>query len=80
MCMVLLHQYEGTNSENKHIVLANQSISFHPQQGMFYKNKHTFFFAKYTIGLKVSFAAITKYQNQFAQETMVQQIIYGIQN
>ena len=35
--LVLLQQYEGTESENKCIVLANQDISLHPQQGIFYK-------------------------------------------
>ena len=64
MCMVLLHQYEGTNSENKHIVLANQSISFHPQQGMFYKNEHTFLFTKFAAGFQAAFVKITKYWNQ----------------
>ena len=50
--MALIHQYEGTNYENKRIVLANQAILLHPQQGLFYKNEHTFLFAKYTAGLQ----------------------------
>ena len=36
-------------------------------------------FSKYTSGLKAAFTAITKYHNQVAQETMVQQLIDGIQ-
>ena len=37
--------------EKKAQFLANQDISFHPKQDMFYKNEHIFFFAKYTAGL-----------------------------
>ena len=62
--MVLLQQYEGTNSENKHIVLAKQAISLQPQQGLFYNNEHTFLLTKYTLGLQAAFVAITIYQNQ----------------
>ena len=36
-------------------------------------------FAKYTTGLQAAFAAITEYQNQVAQETMVQIMVDGIQ-
>ena len=77
--LALLHNYERNNSENKHIILANQYISLHPQQVLFYKNDHTLLFVKYIAGLQAAFAAITNYQNQVAQETMVQQLIYGIQ-
>ena len=77
--LALLHKYERNNSENKHIILANQYISLHPQQVLFYKNDHTLLFVKYIAGLQAAFAAITNYQNQVAQETMVKQLIYGIQ-
>ena len=70
--LALLKKYEGTNSKNKRIVLANQAISLNPQKDLFYKNKQTLLFAKYTAGLQAEFSAITKYRNQVAQETMVQ--------
>ena len=79
MWLVLLQWYEGTNSENSHIVLPNQAIPLHPQQRLFYKNKYTFLFTKYTSGLQAAFVAITKYQNQVKYENMVQKLIYGIQ-
>ena len=62
--MVLLQQYEGTNSENKNIVLSNQSISFYPQKGLFYKNEQNFLFTKYAAGFQAAFVEITKYWNQ----------------
>ena len=65
--------------ENKRIVLANQYILLHPHQGLFYRNKNIFSFAKYTASLQAAFAPIKKYQNQFAQETMAQRLIDGIQ-
>ena len=48
--LVLLQYYEGTNSGNNEIVLANQAIPLHPQQRLFYKNEHTFLFTKHTSG------------------------------
>ena len=36
-------------------------------------------FGKYTEGLRAAFSEITKYQNQALQETMVQQLVDGIQ-
>ena len=60
----LLQQYEVTDSENKCIVLANKAILFQPQQGMFYKNEHTFLFTKYAAGFQAAFVEITKYWNQ----------------
>ena len=47
--MALLQQYEGKESKNKCIVLDNQYISLHPQQGLFKKNEHNFLFEKYML-------------------------------
>ena len=76
--LALIQQYEGTDSENKRIILANQAISLHTKQGLLYKNKQILSFAKYTAGLQAEFAASVKYQNKVTQETMVQQLINGI--
>ena len=65
--LALLQQYEGTDSEKNRIIIANQYIFLHPQQGMFYKNHHTFSFSKYTAVFQAALSAITKYWNQFSQ-------------
>ena len=44
--LALLQKYKGKYSKNKRILLDNQAISLHPQQGLFYKNEHTFLFEK----------------------------------
>ena len=75
----MLHKYEGTHSKIKGIILDNQAIYLHPHQGLIYKNKHIFSFSKYTAALQAAFTEINKYQNQVVQETMVQQLIDGIQ-
>ena len=77
--MILLQQYEGTDSKKKRIIIANQYISLHQQKGLFYNNKHIFLFDKYNAGLQAEFLAITKYKNQAVQENMVQRLIDGIQ-
>ena len=71
-CLVLIQKYEGTDLDNKCIILVNQAVLLKPQQGILYKNEHTFLFVKYTAVLQESFAAITKYINQVSQDTMVQ--------
>ena len=50
----LLQNYEGTDSDNKRIILDNQAILLHPQQDLFYKNKRTFSFETYLAGLQSS--------------------------
>ena len=78
MWLALIHRYEGTDYENKRIVLSNQAILLHPQQGLLSKNENTLLFEKYTAGSQAAFLEIAKYQNQVVQETMVQWLIYGI--
>ena len=77
--MALIQQYEGNDSDNKRIILANQAIFLHPQQGLLKKNDHTLSLAKYTIGLQAAFLEVMKYRNQVVQETMVQRLIDVIQ-
>ena len=59
---ILEDQFEGTSAVNKRIILAQQLISLN-QSGIFYRNEHSFVFAKYAAKLQQAYQTITQYRN-----------------
>ena len=75
---LLEDQFEGTSAVNRRVILAQQVISLN-QNGVFYRNEHSFQFIKYAAKLQQAYQTIAKYRNAFAPETMVQRLHDGIQ-
>ena len=75
---ILEDQFEGTSAVNRRIILAQQVIALN-QGGSFYRNEHSYTFAKYASTLQQAYQTIAKYRNAVANETMVQRLVDGIQ-